>query len=272
MSLENFRKLKIRLDKANQPIIHKQITSEGDRNGRQLEVQLTNRYVLESQENVQLTLYWKHLRLGNQGMEPFETANASDGIFEVSFPQAMLNEGNVDCYIQIRDGNHFTNTRHFTVVVKGTGFDAQTVVASDDYKALNDALAQIRHYQDNIDEIMDDVGRELEKLRIEKENDLNDLYNSKETKLDNLHDNKASKLDDLHRQKESKLDSLHDAEKEELDALQQDYAERAEVLEREYAPQFNEISEMVRINSDGNEYRWGFHVQDGHLVFVYEEV
>lgn len=261
MSLENFRKLKIRLDKANQPIIHKQITSEGDRDGRQLEVQLTNRYVLESQENVQLTLYWKHLRLGNQGMEPFEATDASDGIFEVSFPRAMLNEGNVDCFIQIRDGNHFTNTRHFTVVVKGTGFDAQTAIASDDYKALNDALVQIRRYQENIDEIMDEVGRELEKLRIEKENDLNDLYDSKETKLDNLHDNKASKLD-----------ALHNTEKAELDALQQDYAERAEVLEKEYAPQFNEISEMVRINDNGKEYRWGFDVEDGHLIFMYEEV
>lgn len=164
MSLENFRKITIQLHKSDDPILKRLVASEGDYNGRQLEVQLTNRYVLENQQGVILRLYWRNLRLGNQGISDFDVKDAEKGLYIISYPESMLNAGNVSCFIQIQDGTRITNTRPFTVVVKGTGFSAQTVIASDQYTALNDALIQLNQYQNDIDLIKQNLQSQADGL------------------------------------------------------------------------------------------------------------
>lgn len=164
MSLENFRKVSIQLHGANDPVLKRLVANEGDYNGRQLEVQLTNRYVLESQQGVILRLYWRNLSLGNQGISDFDAKDAGKGLYIISYPESMLNAGNISCFIQIQDGERITNTQPFTVVVKGTGFSAQTVIASDQYTALNDALIQLSQYQNGIDAIKQNLQRQADAL------------------------------------------------------------------------------------------------------------
>ncbi|TLQ08843.1 hypothetical protein FEZ48_02865 [Marinilactibacillus psychrotolerans] len=164
MSLENFRKASILLHKADDPILKRLVASEGEHDGRQLEVQLTNRYVLEAQRGVKLRLYWRHLRMGNQGITDFETKDVEKGLFIVSYPESMLNAGNVSCFVQVIDGHRITNTQTFTVVVEGSRFSAQTAIASDEYTALNDALIRLDNYQKDIDSIKQNLQSQADAL------------------------------------------------------------------------------------------------------------
>lgn len=186
MALDNFRKIQIILNRADEPIYRKLIASEGDRNGRELEVQLTNHYVLADLPGVKLRLYWKHSKLGNQGIEPFQAVDSSKGLFKVTYPNTMLNVGNVNCSIEIQDGNKFTRTRTFTVLVEGSGFNAQTAIASDDYQALNEALIKIQKYQTQIDSIKADLVRQGENLIGSERTKFEQLFNEIQPQMDGL--------------------------------------------------------------------------------------
>lgn len=186
MSLENFRKIRIALHDSNDPVLRKLVAKEGDRNGRELEVQLTNRNVLENQTGVTLQFYWHNLRVGNQGIKKFNTVDSSRGLFKVAYPDSMLNAGNVSCYVQIQDGQKITNTRTFTVLVEGSGFDAQTVIASDDYQALNDALIEVNRYQSQISDILDDLKRQGDNLRESERIKFEQLFNDIRPQIDGL--------------------------------------------------------------------------------------
>lgn len=173
MSLENFRKVRIQLHRADEPILHKLVAKEGDYNGRELEVQLTNRYVLENQQDVTLRLYWRHLKHGNQGIENFEAVEVEKGLFKVNYPSSMLSAGLVQSWIQIQDGNKLITTNNFIITVEGSGFDAQTAIASDDYMALSEALIKINQYQSEIDAIKLNLENQVDAIIRSNQNDFN---------------------------------------------------------------------------------------------------
>lgn len=179
MSLENFRKVRIQLHRADEPILHKLVAKEGDYNGRELEVQLTNRYVLENQSGVTLRLYWRHLKHGNQGIRNFEAVDRSNGLFKVTYPNQMLSPGNVSCHVQIQDGDKIINTQTFTILVNGSGFNAQTAIASDDYSALNEAFVEM-------DKVKKDFENEFNSIRQNFIRQVNELVDDYEPKLQGL--------------------------------------------------------------------------------------
>lgn len=164
MALNEFKKARIALNKADDAIFQRVLAKEGDTNGRELEVQITDGYVVESMANIRLNLYWKHLSLGNQGIQPFTAVDASKGVFKVSYPAEMLNAGSVQCFIQIQDGNSVTNTQNFVVNVQGSGFNATSAIASNEYKALTDALIKVGQYQSQIDTITADLKKRVNDL------------------------------------------------------------------------------------------------------------
>lgn len=175
MALDNFRKIRIQLNKADDPVFHRLVAKEGDLDGRELEVQLTNRHVLENLAGVKLRLFWRHMGLGNQGIEPFEEVSANDGLFKVAYPNSMLNAGKALCSVQIQDGDRITHTRTFTVVVEGNGFNAQAAIASDEYTALNEALIQIGKYQAEIDAIKRNLQSQADALLDNEQAEFNRL-------------------------------------------------------------------------------------------------
>lgn len=164
MALQNFNKISISLHNANDPIMKKLFAKEGDRNGRELEVQLNDGHSLQSANNLNLRLYWKHLAQGNQGIEPFEKDDNGDGLFNVTYPDSMMNAGNVEAWIQIQDGSKLIGSVNVLIVIQGSGFDAMAVVASDDYKALNDALNEVNRWQSQIDVIKNNLQQQADAL------------------------------------------------------------------------------------------------------------
>lgn len=187
MSLENFRKLRITLNQADRPIYKKLLAKEGDLEGRELEVQLVNRNVLENLKNVELILYWKNLSVGNQGDKYFDVVDRDKGLFKISYPESMLNKGNVTCSIGIlQSGERITNTLNFTIKVQGSGYDAQTAIASDDFQALNEALIIVNRYQKDFDDIKDDIIKAGDSLIENERSRIRDILNDINPKIEGL--------------------------------------------------------------------------------------
>lgn len=187
MTLENFRKMKVSLNGANRAVYKKLLAKEGDLNGRELEVQLVDGSMLEDLKDVELVLYWKNLSMGNQGDKYFDAVDRKKGIFKVSYPESMLNRGNVTCSIAIiQGGERITNTLNFTVQVQGSGYGAQTAIASDDFQALNDALITVSKYQNEIDDILDSIIQAGDSLIATEKSRIRDILNAITPRIDGL--------------------------------------------------------------------------------------
>ena len=118
MSLDRFRSVDIRIDKADHYFMSSQFAKGGDYNGRTLVVQITNGGLIESQAGITVNLGWRHESVKNSGLDPFEAVDAAQGIFEISYPREMLNPGRVTAVIQIIDGETITETKNFVIQVE----------------------------------------------------------------------------------------------------------------------------------------------------------
>lgn len=186
MSLENFRKIRITLNDVNKPILRKIVAKEGDSNGRELELQIIDGHEYPELANATVTLYWKHLAMGNSGNKNFTAVDRSKGIFSVTYPEAMLNAGNVLAYVSISMPGRVIPTVDFIITVEGSGFDAVAAVASNDFQALNDALRQVSQYQAQIDDILDDLRRQGENLVGSERTRFEQLFNEIQPQMDGL--------------------------------------------------------------------------------------
>lgn len=186
MTLENFRKIRITLDDVNKPILRKIMAKEGDFNGRELELQIIDGHEFAELKNATVTLYWKHLAMGNSGNKNFLAVDRSKGIFSVTYPEAMLNAGNVLAYVSISMPGRVIPTTDFIITVEGSGFDAVAAVASNDFQALNEALLQIKQYQAQIDSIKAGLIRQGENLIGSERTKFEQLFNEIQPKMDGL--------------------------------------------------------------------------------------
>lgn len=186
MTLENFRKIRITLDDVNKPILRKIMAKEGDFNGRELELQIIDGHEFAELKNATVTLYWKHLAMGNSGNKNFLAVDRAKGIFSVTYPEAMLNAGNVLAYVSITMPGRVIPTTDFIITVEGSGFDAVAAVASNDFQALNEALLQINQYQAQIDSIKADLVRQGENLIGSERTKFEQLFNEIKPQMDGL--------------------------------------------------------------------------------------
>jgi len=151
MSLDRFRSVDIRIDKADHYFMSSQFAKGGDYNGRTLVEQITNRGLIESQAGVTVNLGWRHESVGNSGLDPFEVVDAAQGIFEISYPREMLNPGRVTAVIQIIDGEIITETKNFVVQVEKSPIDETTIVSSNSFTVLQEALIRINQWNNTIE-------------------------------------------------------------------------------------------------------------------------
>ena len=149
MVLDNFRKINITLNKANQHILEPQITKVGDVNGRELVVQLIDGGVIKDQTGVVLKLNWQHAN-GNQGAETFSPLDAKQGLFSVYYPENMLFRGTVTANISINENGKITNSLNFQIAVKGDVFDGSAVEVDGILFTLKDLKDQLDERDGNL--------------------------------------------------------------------------------------------------------------------------
>jgi hypothetical protein len=156
MALDNFRRIDIRLDRANDFLMSNQFAKVGEYNGRDLVVQLTNAGVEEDQTGVSLNLGWYHEREKNRGLMAFEEVDVTKGIFKVNYPSEMLLEGTVIAVIQIVENEKITPSRNFRITVEKNPIDESTVVAENNFSLLQDALIMVNSWNGRIDVVEQD--------------------------------------------------------------------------------------------------------------------
>ena len=124
MALDNFRKVNITLNKANQRVLETQIAKVGDANGRELVVQITNNGIIEDQTGTTLKLNWQHEN-GKQGSTNFKVIDIKTGRFSVYYPSEMLYKGKVNASIEITSNGQVTNSMTFKIIVQADVFDGE---------------------------------------------------------------------------------------------------------------------------------------------------
>lgn len=153
MTLENFRAVNLKVDRANGSFLSDQFAKAGDYNGRRLVVQLSNAGVVGDLTGVDVNLGWQHDSLKNTGLDPFEPVDLSQGIFEIYYPKEMLNEGNVTALIQIIEGGHITETKNFKIKVEKSVIDEDTAVSENSFTVLEKALLTVNRYDSRISNV-----------------------------------------------------------------------------------------------------------------------
>lgn len=143
MSLDNFRSDFRKIDKINQSYIEPLYAKQGDYNGRDLIVQITDGGEVKDQTGVTLNLGWKHESIGNSGLEPFSVLDVSQGMFKVSYPTELLNPGRVSGVIQIIEDGKIGHTFNVTIVVDKNPIDETAVVSDNAFTTLQDALLRV---------------------------------------------------------------------------------------------------------------------------------
>ena len=150
MSLSEFRRIDIRLDKANDYIPQRIYAKQGDVNGRELYVQLTNNGEVANTTGTTLNLGWTHLATGGTGLDSFTIVDVTQGIYKHSFTTAFLQPGRVECSIQIVTGEDIVNSRTFIVDVDGSTYDETAVESDNSFTALQDALLTVSSIEGEI--------------------------------------------------------------------------------------------------------------------------
>lgn len=143
MAIDKFRRTDVVLDKANSYILDEQFGKVGDIKGRDLVVQITNDGVIQDQSGIKLVLAWTHNQVKNTGIEPFEELNVQQGIFKVTYPAEMMNEGTVTANIGVVQENGTTFTRNFTLRVEKNAGNADAAITSDSWTVLVEALEKV---------------------------------------------------------------------------------------------------------------------------------
>lgn len=151
MSLTEFKRIDIRLDKANDYIPQRIYAKQGDANGRDLYVQLTNNGEIVDTTGTTINLGWTHLSTGGTGLDSFTDEDLSQGIYKHSFTTAFLQPGRVECSIQIVTGTDILNSRTFIVEVDGSTYDETAVESDNSFTALQDALLTVESIEDRLD-------------------------------------------------------------------------------------------------------------------------
>lgn len=232
--LDKFRTQKIIWDKANGEIFEKVEAHSGDSNGRKLTVQVLNNGMIENLTDCTLSLAWQTKDKAHFGLDAFTAVDIEHGIFEIYYTRGMLsNVGELRASFVLMDSKSRIESKGFTIEVLKSNVDDDAVQSDNSFTALTEALIKVSKYQDQIDDIKEDII-----------NQGNALISTEQEKLDNLYTEKESKLDTLHQDKLNALNSLYNTEKAELDALEQDYADRATNLETTYAPRLTAVENM----------------------------
>lgn len=148
----------MQINRANDYQLETQFVKEGDYNGRELVVQITNAGEVSDQTGVSLNFGWRHDSVGNTGLDPFTIVDASKGIFKITYPTEMLIAGDVTASIQILEGVKITLTRNFKITVERNPVNEDAIVSENSFTVLQEALKTVNQYDSRIANVEDGIG------------------------------------------------------------------------------------------------------------------
>lgn len=172
--LDDFRKIDIVWSHATNQIYKKLRVASSDDKGRKLVVQVVDNHVLQNTSGVELRLYWEYK--DKNGFNDFELIDADKGIYEIYFSRGMLkNIGLHKAWLHTTDTTGSVTSESFGVQVF-PGIDLEAVESTDEFSALNSALARVVAIESQEEE-----RKQAESDRVSAEKDREEAEESRET-------------------------------------------------------------------------------------------
>lgn len=256
--LNNFRKIDITWDKADQNIIEIIRTSSSDENGRKLVVQVLDNGQTVNLKGTELRLYWETKNKHYIGFDRFELADAENGIFELAFSTGMLS--NIGT---LKANMHLMNVEDETVIVTSEpfnvevfeGIDSESIEATNSFTALTDALVRLTRIEES-----EETRKENEVARNESESERKQSESSRVSaegeRIANEEDRKSNEVirknaEDTREQNESTRKQNEDS-RESAESTRESNEELriSDENERSSAEQSRETNEDERINAE----------------------
>lgn len=140
---QELRTFTVNLKSLDQDIQDPIVAGGGDAHGR------TFRIIFDQEAEAQLTpetkvyLKWYHQQKQIKGYNVFTQVNDDPIIWEITWPQSMLLEGDVLCCIELVDSISIADSTNFIVHVLSNPVDGSNFVVSDDFSIFQNAVIRL---------------------------------------------------------------------------------------------------------------------------------
>jgi hypothetical protein len=193
---QELRALTINMKSMDQDIPDPITAGAGDANGRTLRIIFSQEAAAQFTPETKVYLSWHHQEKDISGLNIFQQISEEPPVWQISYPQNMLWEGNVLACIKLVDSISIVQSVDFLIHVIKDPDDGSNFVVSDDYTVFQNAIidlssaakeardqiaAQKEEFEQmqvsfaEIQEQLVDVADKLEKL-----DNINDLYDKTE--------------------------------------------------------------------------------------------
>lgn len=142
MELDKFRNVDLVINHVNDNFFFKQFVSQNDNDGRTLTVQVTSEGIAGKIPGLSLNLRWSNQANGLTDLSAFECIDANNSIFQIFYPDNMLNPGKVIASIQIIQDGKVSHSKQFEITVQKLAGEAKGIVSKAEYSALVKALSE----------------------------------------------------------------------------------------------------------------------------------
>lgn len=162
----------INLKSLSQNIPDPIVVGAGDAAGRKLRIIFTQEAAAQFTPETKVYLSWLHQEKNIKGYNIFTEIKDEDDedfppTWEISYPRAMLYEGNVLACIQIVDSVSIATSTNFTIHVLIDPNVGQTYTETDDYSDFQKMVIQISSLSDRMENQLIDQKIEFEDMQLE---------------------------------------------------------------------------------------------------------
>jgi len=168
MTLGQLKKYTVNLKSIDQAIGDPIVAGAGDANGRTLRVVFSQEAKEQLTKGTKVYLKWRHIQKDIRGYNVFTKVEDNDDsafkptVWEITWPQAMLHEGDAVAHIELVDKVSIACTQNFTVHILSDPDDGSSFVLSDDYSEFKKATIELASSTSEIDEQFDEWQKEFD--------------------------------------------------------------------------------------------------------------
>lgn len=168
MTLGQLKKYTVNLKSLDQAIGDPIVAGAGDANGRTLRVLFSQEAKEQLAKNTKVYLKWRHIQQNVRGYNVFTKVEDNDNnafkptVWEITWPQAMLWEGDVVAHIELVDEVSIACSQNFTVHVLEDPDDGAFYVASNDYSEFKNAIINLSTSATKVNEQFDKWQKEFD--------------------------------------------------------------------------------------------------------------
>lgn len=167
---QELKAVTVNLKSLDQDIQDPIVAGSADANGRTFRIIFDQEAAAQCVANTKVYLSWRHIQLDIKGYNIFTKTHEDPIVWEITWPKAMLHEGDVLCCIELVDSVSIASSTNFLVHVLSNPNDGSAFVVSDDFSAFQNAVINLASIGDKMEKQMDEQRQEFKKWIKETEN------------------------------------------------------------------------------------------------------